>query len=450
MLKPQLKTRQYFKTHNILKLVLLYIFSILIGTLLLHWDIFLKPDHSVSWLEAFFMSNSSIATTGLTVVDYTTTYNYLGWIVMIVLFNIGGVGIILFNTMIILLFGGKLNFKASNMARLDYNQSSAIDLSYIVKNVIKYFLIIELVGTIILYIRMGDLFPNRLDRLMNALFLSASGISGSGFYDSTIINGDYIAMWTCSALMIFSFIGYPVILDLKGYIHAKKAGLKYRFSIFTKISLIVNVVTTLGFAFIFIMLEFNNAMAGYGWFEKINAGMYVSLSTKSVGLNLFKDINTWMPLTLFIQSIFMLIGGAPSSACGGIKTNAIYIFWRYLKSLFKGQDDVIIYNRKVPDKTVKLSLVLILLFISISGIVTMIISCINPEINIANIWFDVVSGFTTTGFSTGALAQFDQFSVFLMAILMGVGRIGVLNILMMLNKNNEKNHIQYVERGIAI
>ena len=80
----------------------------------------------------------------------------------------------------------------------------------------------------------------------------------------------------------------------------------------------------------------------------------------------------------------------------------------------------------------------------------MIISCINPEINIANIWFDVVSGFTTTGFSTGALAQFDQFSVFLMAILMGVGRIGVLNILMMLNKNNEKNHIQYVERGIAI
>lgn len=118
MLKPRLKTRQYFKTHNILKLVLLYIFSILIGTWLLHLDMFLKPDHSVSWLEAFFMSNSSIATTGLTVVDYTTTYNYLGWIVMIVLFNIGGVGIILFNTMIILLFGGKLNFKASNMARL--------------------------------------------------------------------------------------------------------------------------------------------------------------------------------------------------------------------------------------------------------------------------------------------------------------------------------------------
>lgn len=449
MLKKELKPN-FFKTHNILKLVFAYILFILFGTVLLHMPIIINPGHEVTWLDAFFMSNSSIATTGLTVVDYTTTYNYAGWWVMIILFNIGGVGIILFNTLIVLLLGGRLNFKSTSLARLDYNQSSAVDLSYIIKNIIKYFLLLELVGALILFIRMGDIFPNIIDRMMNAIFLSSSAISGSGFYDSTIINGDYICMWTCCILMIFSFIGYPVILDLKGYVHARRAHRSYRFSTFTKISVLVNLVTTVAFAFIFILLEYNNALAGYGLFEKINAGFYISLSTKSVGLNLFKDINTWMPLTLFIQSIFMLIGGAPSSACGGIKTNAIYLFWCYLKSIFKGRDDVIVYHRKIPSKTIKLSLVLILLFICISGGVTAVISWTNPSINLVDIWYDVISGFTTTGFSTGALSHFDSFSIFLMSILMGVGRIGVLNILMILNKNNEQKRIEYVERNVAI
>ncbi len=440
----------FLKTHNILKLVVFYIVFILLCTILLQIPIFINPGQNVNLLDAFFMANSSVATTGLTVFDYRTTYNYLGWLVLIICFNVGGLGIIVFNTLIITLVRKKLNYTTTNMVRLDYNQEKATNVTSIIKDIVKYFLLLELVGTCILFIRMGVLFANPLDCLMNALFLASSAISGSGFYDSTIINGDYIAMWTCCVLMIFSFIGYPVILDLKGYIHAWHQGKKYKFSTFTKISVLVNVVTTLVFMIIFVLLEYNNALAGYSLFEKLNMGLYISLSTKSVGLNLFNDINTWTNLTLFVQTIFMLIGGAPSSACGGIKTNAIYIFWCYLKSLFKSNGQVIINKRKIPDKTIKLSLMLIILFVLVSGIATVFINFLNPSLDVTAIWYDVVSGFTTTGFSTGVLQYFDNFSIFIMSILMMVGRIGVLNILLMLHKNNESERINYIEQNIAI
>lgn len=443
-------SKEFFNSHNIFKLVISYVGFILIATFLLYLPIFQKSGAHVSLLDAFFMANSSIATTGLTVVDYTTTYNYLGWLVMIILFNIGGIGIILFNTLIVLLVGKKLRYKELNLLRLDYNQSHAINFSYIIKNIIKYFLILELFGAVILFIRMGDLFPNVVDRVMNALFLSSSAISGSGFYNSTIISNDYISMWTCCILMIFSFIGYPVILDLKAYLHAYHEHKKYYFSTFTKVSLSVNVITVIAFAIIFLALEYNNALAGYTMFEKINTSFYISISTKSVGLNLFSDISTWMPLTLFIQTIFMLIGGAPSSACGGIKTNAIYIFWCYLKSLFYENDETIINGRKITDRSIKLSSVLILLFVGISVFVTIIISWLNPEIAIPSVWYDVVSAFTTTGFSTGALKEFDSISIFLISILMGIGRIGVLNILFMFNQGRAKKRITHIEQDLAI
>lgn len=442
--------KKIFEKRNILKLVLSYILFILGATLILKLPILLNEGQHVSLLDAFFMANSSIATTGLTIVDYTTTYNYLGWFVMIVLFNIGGIGIILFNTLLVILVGKRLNFSELSLLRLDYNQSNAINFKYIIQNIIKYFVLLELFGAFIFFIRMYDLFPNPLDRIMNALFLSSSAISGSGFYNTTIINTDYIMMWTCCILMIFSFIGYPVILDFKGYIHARKNHQKYKFSTFTKVSFNVNVVTVIAFMIIFIALEFNNALAGFTLFEKINAGLYISLSTKSVGLNLFTDINTWLPLTLFIQSFFMLIGGAPSSACGGIKTNAIYIVWCYLKSLFQDHKETIINNRKVPDKTIKLSFVIILLFLLISVIVTIIISWLNPSLNLESIWYDVVSGFTTTGFSTGVLGSFDSISIFIMSIIMGIGRIGILNLLMVFNQSQSKKQLAHIEQDIAI
>ena len=444
------KANDFLKQHPILKLVIIYTAFILLATVLLKLPFFLNPGYSVSWLDAFFMSNSSVTTTGLVVVDYVATYNYAGWILMIMLFNIGGIGIILFNTIFVILIGKKLNIGTTYLTKLDYNQSGALNMKKIIKNVVKYFMILEMAGAIILFIRMADLFDVTLERFMNAWFLSASAISGSGFYNSTIINGDYIMMWTVSLLMIFSFIGYPVIIDLKSYLAAKRKHKKHKFSSFTKVSVKVNLITTIVFALIFFFLEYNNSMVGYNLVDKMNASMYISLSTKSVGLNLFNDINTWLPATLFLQTIFMLIGGAPSSACGGIKTNAIYVFWRYLVAQFKDGKEVVIYGRKLPEKTINRSITLILLFILISVFSSILILIMNPQLEIFSIFYDVVSGFTTTGFSTGALAMFNPMAIFIVAILMGVGRIGVLNILFMLNKKNKQKNVNYVEEDIAI
>lgn len=441
---------KFIRHHNVFRLVIAYIFVFALGTVLLKLPIVLNEGYEESWLDAFFMAASSLSGTGLATFDYINGYNYLGWIIMIIFVNIGSVGIIVFNTAILLLIGTKLNIRRLNQIQLDFNQQGVLNVKDIIINVVKYFLIIELVGTILLFCRMGDIFIDPVERFMNALLLASSCIGASGFYDATIISGDPIAIWICNVLMVYSFIGHPVVLELRNYLHAKKEGKRYRFSTFCRISLCVNIITVLLFVIAFLLLEGNNIMAGYSPIDKFNAAFFMSFSTKSVGLTLFPSMALMLPLTLFIQTFFMLVGAAPSSCGGGIKTNAIYLFFAYVRNLFKGEDEVIINNRKVASRTIKLALVLILMFLGISLMATIVISFLNPSIDILSIWYEVVSGFTTSGFSVGVLTQIGEASQAIIALLMIIGRIGILNIIFFLNHNNNKKRVHYPDINIAI
>lgn len=444
------KVVKFLRRHNVFRLVIAYVCLFAIGTLLLKLPIVFNEGYEETWLDSFFMAASSLSGTGLATFDYINGYNYLGWLIMIVFVNIGSVGIIVFNTAILLLIGTKLNIRRLNQIQLDFNQQGVLNIKDIIVNVVKYFLIIEMVGTILLFFRMGDIFIDPVERFMNALLLSSSCIGASGFYDATIISDDAIAIWICNALMVYSFIGHPVVLELRNYLHAKKERRRYQFSTFCRISLCVNIITSLMFVLIFLLLEGNNTMAGYSPIDKFNTSFFMSFSTKSVGLTLFPSMAIMLPLTLFVQTFFMLVGAAPSSCGGGIKTNAIYLFFAYVRNLFKGEDEVIINNRKIASRTIKLALVLILMFFGISLLATMVISFLNPTIDLLSIWYEVVSGFTTSGFSVGVINEIDEASQAIIALLMIIGRIGILNIIFFLNHNNSKKRIHYPETNIAI
>ncbi len=429
-----------------------YVGFILLATAILKLPFLFQPGQSATWLESFFMSNSAIATTGLAVVDYTQVYNYLGWLVYILLFNIGGMGIIVLNTIIILFLGKKIGFKQRLLAKMDYNQDGEINIVSVLKHVVKFFLTFEIIGIILIYAKIGYMYDNPIDRFMNAAFMASSAISGSGFYNSVPFNQDYFVQLVLMILMTFSFIGYPVIIDVYYLIRAKLRKEKYRVSFFTRIVVKMNVVTVLLFAMIFLFLEYDHAMAGYTLLQKIDYSMYMSISTKSVGLNVFADITDWYPITLLINSLFMLIGGAPSSACGGIKVTSIYLIYRHLSGQLRGKTRVIVDKHYISVETILKAYLVTFMFFLLSFVGTLAIYFMQPDLPFGYIWYDVVSGFTTTGFSTGVLNYFNSISIFIVSLLMGLGRIGILNLVNLANTDSRKNEkrVQYVEKDLAL
>ncbi len=427
------------------------IFSI-IATLVLKLPIMLQPGQHLSFLDSFFTSVSALTTTGLATIDINVVLNYVGWTTLIVIFNVGGVGIIVTNTTILLLLGRKIGISNRLLSKLDLNRGDMRDIATITRRILVIFWSIELIGAVLVFIQLGHTDLTGIDRFMNAWFMSASAVSGSGFYNTVPYVGDFSLQWTLMILMAVSFIGYPVLLDLQEKFISWRKGDTYRLSTFSRIVLKLNLITLIMWMFIFLGLEHNNSMQGMTIVQQLEYSAYMSVSTKSVGLSMFADFNAFQPTTLLFYIIFMFIGGAPSSACGGVKVGSVYVIYKHIASMIKRDGSVLFYGFRMSEKLILDAYSLVFTFVGLSLIAAIFIGAMQPEIDLFLIWFDVVSGFTTTGFSTGVLGQFNDLAIFIVAILMLIGRIGIMNLF---GASSELGHesnsrVRHIEKEIAI
>ncbi len=441
---------KFKKINPFFRIVSMYIILILVGALLLKIPFFINEGYSVNIVESLFTSVSAFTTTGLTVFDYTNVYNNFGQILMIIFFNIGGMGIMTVNTLVFILIGRKIGVHHRVLARIDLNQQSSSGLVTIARTIIIMFLTTELVGTILIFFKIGYKNFSFFDRFVNSWYMSASAVTGSGFYNTVDYKYDYYILIVLMFLMVFSFIGYPALIDFLEFTKSKikREKKKYKFSNFTKVSVMVNFITIVMFALIFISLEYDNAMAVDNWFEKILYAFYFSTSTKSVGLSVFGDINTFHTATLLFTTIFMIIGGAPSSACGGIRVTTVYVMYVNIRSLLRNNPDSEYGNYKFPDKTVIKAYFITIMFMFSAFSIYVLILIVNQQKNLFNLWFDVISAITTTGFSTGEFNTLNVFGILMISLLMFIGRIGIVNLSGSIR--HKKKHVDYIEKDIII
>ncbi len=453
MLKTKLiQVREALYKRPLLFVSSTYIVFSIVLMFILKLPIMLKPGQELSFLDSFFTSVSALTTTGLSTIDITQVFNYVGWLAMIITFNIGGVGIIVTNTTILLVLGRKIGISNRLLSQLDLNRLDMHDIATITKRIIVIFWSIEIIGAVLVYLQLANTNLHGIDRIMNAWFMSASAVSGSGFYNTVPYNLNFTLQWILIFLMIFSFIGYPVILDLQEKYKAWRKGSSYKLSTFSKIALKVNAITFLMFMLIFFASERTNTMSDFGLFQQLQYSIYMSISTKSVGLSMFGDFTAFRPLTLLFFIAFMIIGGAPSSACGGVKVNSIYVLYKHTISMIKRDGEVLYYNFKMSPNIILKAYSLVFSFVSLSLICSLVIGIVHPDLNLLYVWFDVVSGFTTTGFSTGALSEFGNGAVLLIALLMLVGRIGIINLFGASSEigGEQNSRVKRIEKEIAI
>ena len=411
-------------------LALGFLAVILLGTVLLALPIAAKNGQSIGLFDSLFTSTSAVCVTGLVVVDTGTTFSLFGQIVLIVLIQVGGLGFMVFATMLMVMLGRKISIRGRMLIRESMNASSLSDLGSLTRLYLLLSLAIELIGTITLCFRFVPLYGWKHGTWM-ALFHSVSAFCNAGFdlfgnYASlTAFSGDPLVLLTVASLIILGGLGFSVILETA----RNRQGFR-NLSLHTRIVLMTTLVLLLAGTVFYWIVERTNAetLAGCSEGEKILNAFFQSVTMRTAGFNSF-DLSALRDGTKLFSSLLMMIGASPASTGGGIKTTTIAALTLLMLSVVRGESEVNVARRRLSDDISRRALAVAVLFLTTLLTGTLIISLIeNGRFPLEDILFEASSAMGTVGVSAIGTPNLSSASRAVLLPMMFLGRVGPLTL----------------------
>lgn len=385
----------------------------------------------ISFLDALFTTTSAACVTGLTVVDTGSFFSLFGQAVLLAVIQIGGLGIITLSSFFAILLGKKMPLKQRDVVRQTHSSMDAQSFISVLKRIILFTFMIELMGATALAVAWRSHFPF-WENLKNAVFHSVSAFCNAGFStfpDSLIrFRVDLPTNLIIIILITLGGVGFFVIYDVE-----RRLRYKARLSLHTRLVLITSAALVASGTAMCLLLEWNNGLAGYGVFDKLLLSLFQSVTTRTAGFNTL-DLSTLTNSTLVFFMFLMFIGGSPGSTAGGIKTTTLALLIATTYCSFNGRSTTNIMNRTVPEKTINQmqSIILISLVILFVSYFTLqwTETGSRPHRETAGMLmetsFEAVSAFGTVGLSTGVTPTLSPFGKIQIIVLMFIGRVGPL------------------------
>lgn len=348
----KLKTKVKTEATPIQLVVSAYLILILLTFFLLNLPIFLKPGAHVGLLDSFFMSVSTISVTGLTTFPLSQVYNHAGIILLEFLFQIGGFGVTMLATVIMILSGRKISLQQRQLIQVDMNQprlSGTVRLSY---SVFILMVLLQLFFGMLfsIYFTYQNGISHLKEAIFNGFYISISAVTNAGF-DITgnslaPFRHNYIFLLTIMFLIMLGGIGFPVLVEFQQWIfykfhHPQK--MHFKFSLFSKLALLFAIIFFIVGTVLIFLTEFRGQLANESWPGKLMTAMFYSASTRNAGLQL-ESLKSFQTSTLLIFSLLMFIGASPSSVGGGVRTTTIGILLLYLAAFIRGRRNVNIFG----------------------------------------------------------------------------------------------------------
>ena len=379
-------------------LALGFLAVILLGAGLLALPVAAKNGQSIGFFDSLFTSTSAVCVTGLVAVDTGTTFSPFGQIVLMVLIQVGGLGFMVFATMIMVVLGRRISIKGRMLIRESMNTSSLADLGNLTRVYLLLSLVIELIGTVLLCVRFIPLYGWKHGMWM-ALFHSVSAFCNAGFdlfgsYASlTAFSGDPLILLTIAALIILGGLGFSVILETTRNRHGFR-----NLSLHTRMVLMTTMVLLLAGTVFYWIVERTNAetLAGFSEGEKVLNAFFQSVTMRTAGYNSF-DLSALRDGSKLFSSLLMIIGASPASTGGGIKTTTIAALALLMLSVVRGESEVNVARRRLSDEIVRRALAVAVLFLTALLTGTLIISLIeNGRFPLGDILFEASSAMETS------------------------------------------------------
>lgn len=428
--------------------------AILVGALLLYSPLTHHSGKSISLIQAFFMSTSALCVTGLAVVDVGATFNLFGQIVMLVLIQIGGLGIITFGTLFAFLLGRRINF--SERIRLA-QQVSAFEIGGVVRLIRQIFLFTlgaELIGTVLLAFRFVPK-EGWGQGLYYSVFHAISAYNNAGFslYPDNLMSfaRDPLVSLVISGLVILGGMGFIVQINILGHWRNPR---RDRILVHSKIVLYMMAALLLIGTLSFLIFDWSNprTLGPLPFGDKLLVSIFQGMTPRTAGFNTI-DYATITQPSLFITIILMFIGANPGSTGGGIKTSTFFVMMMAAISLVRGRGDLVAFGRRVDRSTVVRAMTVGLLSMGLvnAGVLLLLIANRDNSISFERLFFEAISAFGTVGLSMNTTNLLNPAQEVILVVLMYLGRIGPMTFAIAFGSRNSDKLVKYPpERDILI
>ncbi|MFC6038133.1 TrkH family potassium uptake protein [Paenisporosarcina macmurdoensis] len=406
---------------------------------------------NVSFIDSLFTTVSAVSVTGLTVLNIAETYTTFGIVMLMVILQLGGIGIMSLGTFIWLIVGKKIGLRERQLIMMDHNQHSLSGVVNLIIEIIKILLLIEIIGALILTLYFTQFYDTFTEAFLQGLFAAVSATTNGGFDitgESMIpYHNDYFVQIINMILIILGAIGFPVLIELKAFLSNNNKN--FRFSLFTKITTSTFGLLLLVGTVVILALEMFNSFKGMSWHEALFSAMFHSVSSRSGGL-VTVDITQFADGTNIFMSALMFIGASPSSVGGGIRTTTFAIAILFLINFARGKNEIQIFNREIQLIDVFRSYAVIILALFMVLFATIALSISEPNLSMIAIVFEITSAFGTCGMSLGITDELSNFGKSLIMILMFVGRVGLISFLFTIGGRTTKTKFHYPKERVII
>ena len=432
-------------------LVTYYFIAIATSFLLLRIPAVYQVGKEVSFVDSLFVAVSAVSVTGLTVFDINETLTPFGIIVLLVILQLGAIGIMSLGTFLWLITGKKIGMRERQLIMIDHNQYSISGVVQLLKEIVKILFIIEAVGALILSIHFHQYFESWGKAIEHGVFASISATTNGGF-DITgeslqPFHADYFVQFITMILIMLGAIGFPVLIEIKNFLLRKNPS--FRFSLFTKITTTTYGILMVVGTIVILLIESFQSFRGMPWHEKLFTAMFHSVSARSGGLTTF-DVSSFNEATDIFLSFLMFIGSSPSSVGGGIRTTTFALAILFLLNFANGRTEIQLFGREIYLIDIFRSYVVIILAFFMVMIATMLLLITEPYATTTEIIFEITSAFGTSGMSLGITGDLSTEGKFVVMALMFIGRVGLISFLYTLGGKADKSPYRYPKERVII
>jgi trk system potassium uptake protein len=453
-------SKRALKMHPATLVLSSFLLAISLGALILKLPAATCGGH-LEWIDAFFTATSAVCVTGLVVVDTGSFFTTFGQAVILVLIQIGGLGVMTISVTLFQWMGRSVSFR-QRMALQDlFAHTPREDIFKLVKSIVLFTLGAEILGALFLATHWYGAFP--LPHVVYlAVFHSVSAFCNAGFAlfsDSMVrYSAGPLLNATLCVLIVVGGIGFPVLYDLQSWIRARISNTKrVRLSVHTKTVLCTTLLLIVSGTLMFAFLERAALMASDSLGHRLLVPLFQSITCRTAGFNTV-DVLSLREATLAMMIFLMFFGASPGSCGGGVKTTTLALLASFSLSRVRRQRRVNMFKKSIPVETVTRSISLILISIGTIGVVLFLLLMGDPVTgseahgagSFLGYLFETVSAFGTVGLSMGETPYLGIWGKSWIILMMIIGRVGVLTLSYIIVGTGPTNGVERSEENLMI
>lgn len=425
------KKINFSTTHIIL---ISFFIVIIIGSMLLSLPISTKNDTNVDYIDALFTATTSTCVTGLVTVPTFSTWSLFGQIVILVLIQIGGLGVVAFMAAVMIIINKKMKIKDYQLIQDAFNLNTLSGLKQFIKHVFLGTLIIELIGAILYMFVFVPEYGAKGTWI--SIFNSISAFCNAGMDligETSLCNyaTNPLVNITTSLLIILGGLGFIVwwdVLRVFKQFKNKKFKCFKSLTLHSKIVISSTLVLIFGGAILIFLFEYNNVntIANLNLFDKIQVSLFQSITTRTAGFATIPQ-ESLTDQSAVISLILMFIGGSPVGTAGGIKTITVVSLFAVAVTSIRNKKEVVLFNRNLSNEVTRKAVAVTVMSLTIMIVSTILLS-LTIDRDILDILYETVSATATVGLSRNLTPFLNSIGKIIIIITMYLGRVGPISL----------------------